>query len=219
MLVAAISQQEDEETIIPPYEGNLFLQLKDLRNQLAREENVPAYIIFSDATLQELATYLPGAMEDLKQISGFGEVKIQRYGTLFLEKVVAYRQEYELESRMTEKKTKRIRKPKKEKTTDTKLESLQLFQQGKSVGEIAHLRQLTATTIETHLAHFVLEGTLKVQQLVSDEKISWIAGAVQKHGDAALSPIKNELGESVSYGEIRMVVSHLRRKKTMKGSS
>ena len=215
MLVGAIAQQKEEEIITPPYEGNLFLQLKELRNQLAREENVPAYIIFSDATLQELATYLPGEMEELKQISGFGEVKIQRYGASFLEKVVAYKKEHGLTSRIAEKRSKSVRKPKKEKTTDTKLESLHLYQKGKSVEEIAQIRQLSPTTIENHLAHFVLDGTLKIQQMVADEKISWIAQAVQKHGDLALSPIKNELGEKVSYGEIRMVVSHLRRKKSM----
>lgn len=218
MLVAAISQQEEEKTAAPSYEQGLFQQLKELRNQLAREENVPAYIIFSDATLQELAAYLPGEMEELQQISGFGEVKIQRYGATFLEKVVDYMQEYGLASRMSEKRSKRVRKPKKEKTTETKLESLHLYQKGKSVAEIAQIRQLSPNTIETHLSHFVLDGTLKIQQLVTDEKISWITEAVQKHGDIALSPIKNELGEKVSYGEIRMVVSHLRRKKSIEAS-
>ena len=215
MLVAAISHHEEEKVVTPSYEQDLFQRLKDLRNQLARQENVPAYIIFSDVTLQELATYLPGEMEELKQISGFGEVKIQRYGAPFLEKVVAYKQEHGLASRITEKRSKRVRKPKKEKTTDTKLESLHLYQKGKSVEEIAQIRQLSPTTIENHLAHFILDGTLTIQQMVADEKISWIAQAVQKHGDLALSPIKNELGEKVSYGEIRMVVSHLRRKKSM----
>jgi ATP-dependent DNA helicase RecQ len=188
------------------------LQLKELRNQLAREENVPAYIIFSDATLQELATYLPGEVEELKQSSGFGEVKIQRYGAPFLEKVVAYKREYGLTSKIAQKRPKRVKKPKKEITTNPKLESLHLFQKGKSVEEIVQIRQLSSNTIENHLAHFILEGTLKIHKMVSDEKISWITQAIQKHGDIALSPIKNELGEKVSYGEIRMVISHLKRK-------
>ena len=212
MLVAAISHQQQEETFTPAYEANLFLQLKDLRNQLAREENVPAYIIFSDATLQELATYLPGSLDELKMISGFGEVKIQRYGKQFLEKVVAYKQTHGLDSKISQKRLKRIRKPKREVTTDTKLESLNLYKKGNSVQEIARLRQLSSNTIEGHLAHFITDGTLKVQQFVSDEKMKMIEKAIETHGDIALSPIKNELGEKVSYGEIRMVISHLKRK-------
>jgi uncharacterized protein YpbB len=87
-----------------------------------------------------------------------------------------------------------------------------LYKQGKSVTEIARHRQLSSNTIENHLAHFIAEGTLKVQQFVSEEKLKLIEKAVETHGDIALSPIKNELGEKVSYGEIRMVISHLKRK-------
>ncbi len=214
MLVEAITQQKEEEVSAPPYEKELFDQLKELRNQLAREENVPAYIIFSDATLQELATYLPTSLDELKQISGFGAVKIQRYGEQFLQKVNEYKQENGLESKMDKKRPKRVRKPRKEVTTNTKLESLDLYKKGNSVPEIAKIRNLSPNTIEGHLAHFISEGTLTIDQFVSDEKIALISKAIEKHGDVGLSPIKNDLGDEVSYGEIRMVLSHLRREKT-----
>jgi len=214
MLVEAITQQKEEAVAAPPYEKDLFIQLKELRNQLAREENVPAYIIFSDATLQELATYLPGTLDELKQISGFGAVKIQRYGEEFLQKVTEYKQENGLESKMDQKRPKRVRKPRKEVTTNTKLESLNLYKKGNSVPEIAKIRNLSPNTIEGHLAHFISESTLTIEQFVSDEKIALISKAIEKHGDVGLSPIKNELGDEVSYGEIRMVLSHLRREKT-----
>jgi ATP-dependent DNA helicase RecQ len=65
------------------YEVALYKQLKELRRQLAEEENVPAYIILSDASLVELATYLPQNLEELAKISGFGYVKLERYGRKF----------------------------------------------------------------------------------------------------------------------------------------
>ncbi len=65
------------------YEVALYNQLKDLRRELATEENVPAYIILSDATLVELSTYLPHTMDELSGISGFGYVKLERYGKKF----------------------------------------------------------------------------------------------------------------------------------------
>jgi len=214
MLIEAITQQKEEAVAAPPYEKDLFIQLKELRNHFAMKENVPAYIIFSDATLQELATYLPGSLDELKQISGFGAVKIQRYGEEFLQKVNEYKQANGLDSKMDQKRPKRVRKPRKEVTTNTKLESLNLYKKGNSVQEIAKIRELSPNTIEGHLAHFITDGTLTIDQFVSDEKIALISKAIEKHRDVGLSPIKNELGEEVSYGEIRMVLSHLRREKT-----
>ena len=77
--------------------------MKSLRAEMARKENVPAYIIFSDATLLELATYLPLSLEEMRRISGFGEVKIARYGETFLASILDYCKERNLESRMSEK--------------------------------------------------------------------------------------------------------------------
>ncbi|MDB5478479.1 MAG: ATP-dependent helicase RecQ, partial [Alphaproteobacteria bacterium] len=74
----------------------LFEQLKQLRRSIAMEQNVPPYVIFSDATLAELATYVPQTMDDLRRISGFGEVKLQRYGAAFLAAVKHYAAENNL---------------------------------------------------------------------------------------------------------------------------
>jgi ATP-dependent DNA helicase RecQ len=59
------------------YEKELFDSLKHLRNKIAHEENLPAYIIFSDSTLMDLATYLPLSVDDLSKVSGFGAYKIE----------------------------------------------------------------------------------------------------------------------------------------------
>jgi len=93
-----------------PYEQGLFNELKIIRNNLARQENVPAYIIFSDATLLELATYLPQSEEDIRKISGFGEVKLAKYGKQFLDVVVSYCRNHNLTSKISEKIPKRERR-------------------------------------------------------------------------------------------------------------
>lgn len=59
--------------------------LKELRTRLAKQEKVPAYVIFSNATLEEMAQKLPRTMEELLGISGVGSVKAQRYGETFLD--------------------------------------------------------------------------------------------------------------------------------------
>ena len=69
----------------------------------AREANVPAYLVFSDATLLELATYLPQNSQELSMISGFGQVKLKLYGEIFLKAVVDFCEAHQLKSRMENK--------------------------------------------------------------------------------------------------------------------
>lgn len=196
------------------YEEELLNSLKGLRTELAQKENVPAYIIFSDATLFELAKYLPLSLEDMRRISGFGEVKIARYGNLFLKNIIKYCKERDLKSKMLEKTY--VRRPRqfaqKEKINETKSESLRMFREGKTVAEIARNRDLAISTIENHLTFFITAGEVKVTDLVSKEKISRILEAIRKHGNIALKPLKDELGDNYSYGEIRVVIEDMKRK-------
>ena len=90
-----------------PHEEELFAKLKVVRTELAQKENVPAYLIFSDATLLELAAYLPLKLDDVRKISGFGDIKLAKYGKIFLEAVVDYCAERKLVSKIQEKVPKR----------------------------------------------------------------------------------------------------------------
>jgi ATP-dependent DNA helicase RecQ len=65
--------------------SEIFEQLRTLRAEIAKEENKPAYIIFGDKTLKEMAKLLPKTKEQMLQVSGVGEVKFERYGEQFLE--------------------------------------------------------------------------------------------------------------------------------------
>lgn len=89
------------------YESDLFVKLKAVRTDLAQRENVPAYIIFSDATLLELSAYLPQTIEEIRKISGFGEIKLAKYGQIFLEAVKEYCASNNLKSKIHEKVSKR----------------------------------------------------------------------------------------------------------------
>lgn len=212
MLVKTVTRKEFERKE-QPHEVELLSLLKILRNRLAEQAQVPAYIIFSDTTLIELATFLPQNFSELKKISGFGEIKLQRYGKVFLDMVLVYCKKNNLQSRILNKTPKRQRKAgssRSSEKSDTKMESLELFKSGKSVAEIAAIRNLTASTIENHLAFFIELGKIKVIELVTREKIQQIEKAIQLHGDLSLNVLKNELGENISYGEIRSVIGYLK---------
>lgn len=76
-------------TSLPAIEDNetqqLYDQLKAARAMLAKQQNVPAYVIFHDKTLRELAMKKPSSLEDMLEIGGIGESKLQRYGQPFLD--------------------------------------------------------------------------------------------------------------------------------------
>src|SRR5690606_16392173 len=154
--------RSESKTVTMPYEAGLFMDLKALRSRLAAQENVPPYLIFSDSTLLELATYLPQEKQEIQRISGFGEIKTEKYAGEFLPVRGAYCRQYGLPSRINNKKPKRQRQEPREKTTDTKLMSLRLYKQGMPVQEIAEKRNLSPQTIEGHLTHFILEGSIDV---------------------------------------------------------
>jgi ATP-dependent DNA helicase RecQ len=81
-----------QEETYEPDEG-LLSDLKAVRNDLAREKNVPAYVVFSNATLRDMAARLPHTLSEFREVSGVGETKAARYGTIFLEAITAFEQE------------------------------------------------------------------------------------------------------------------------------
>jgi ATP-dependent DNA helicase RecQ len=63
----------------------VFQALREWRKEIAREHGVPAYTVFHDSTLLEIARVLPGSLDDLRGITGIGATKLERYGTPLLE--------------------------------------------------------------------------------------------------------------------------------------
>lgn len=70
-----------------PVTSNIFEDLRRLRLDLAREANVPPYVIFHDSTLDAMAESRPSTLADMQMISGVGESKLQKYGLVFLEEI------------------------------------------------------------------------------------------------------------------------------------
>lgn len=192
------------------YEIELLQQLKDLRRQLAFSENVPAYIVLSDATLTELATYLPHTREEFSKISGFGQMKLEKYGKQFRNVVAAYCLKWGLTSRIDSKQASPKRSARRpERDSETKQETFKLFALGHSVEKIAELRKLSVSTIEGHLAFYIQQGKISVDQLLDTEKIRAIQSAVASLGGNALSPIKASLSDEYSFSEIRYVIAYM----------
>src|SRR5205085_10350513 len=92
------------------YEQPLFEELRQLRAVFAKSENLPPYIVFSGATLVEMATWLPQTEEDMRRVMGVGDLKWQKYGRDFLNEIRKYCDKRGLKTRTGLKQSSRARK-------------------------------------------------------------------------------------------------------------
>jgi ATP-dependent DNA helicase RecQ len=187
----------------------LMQELRVVRRALAIAENVPAFVVLSDASLTDLATYLPLTFNDLLNISGFGETKIKKYGSAFIAAIGKYCREQNLESKIHLKAPKLIKRDNFDRDNSTKQITLKLFSEGHSVDQIAEKRKLSHSTIEGHLAFYIRLGKLSILQVMDENKMLHIQTVVETVGQKTLTPIKLALGDKYSFSEIRYVIAHI----------
>ena len=185
----------------------LYKRLKDWRDELAEERNVPVYIILPSKSLLEIIERLPATPGQLEKVKGIGKQKLKEFGTQILAIIHAYYEEKNLNKPAITEDI--IEEPKIKQ--DTKKVSLDMFLAGLTIEEISTQRNLTSGTIEGHLSHFIPTGEIEIYQLVKKEKVETITDFLQNNKPLSLTEIKNGLGDGFSYGEIRIVLKHLER--------
>ena len=144
--------------------GTLFEKLRELRAELAREANVPAYIVFSDASLKDMEDQEPQTPQDFLDIHGVGQAKMEKYGVDFIKLIKEH-----------------LHKPKSSSTAKTIQETKQLIESGLSLEEIAEERSLTISTIYNHLMKLHEEGMeIDFYQFIQPAEIEQIKSASSK---------------------------------------
>lgn len=92
---------EDDEDDVKQGSGaldmNLLQLLKDLRKKIAKQKNVPPFVVFQDPSLEEMCTHYPITTEEIKQISGVGSGKAMKFGTPFIELIKKYVEDNDIE--------------------------------------------------------------------------------------------------------------------------
>ena len=194
---------------------DLFEILRTWRKRKAAEEGIDHYQVLHQKTLVEIAIRLPDSISALKKIHGIGKRLAQRYGEELVQMVADYRRENRIEhvpipdppaNNPPEK-----RKEKPEVKKDTKKISFELLEQGLSVSAIAAERGLTLSTIENHLASFVSSGEIPIYRVVPDDIRRIIERKIVDMPGKSLKELKTALGDSCSYGAIKLVLAHLER--------
>jgi ATP-dependent DNA helicase recQ len=83
-LSSIVTTAMTQKSAVTSYDKDLFARLRFLRKQIADKENIPPYIVFNDATLQEMAQYQPVSNIEMLQINGVGSIKLERFGQPFM---------------------------------------------------------------------------------------------------------------------------------------
>lgn len=190
----------------------LFQKLRSWRSDVAADAGLPAYRIVSTKCLIECSNALPTTADTLSGINGIGKQKLNQFGDEILEII----EEYCLEKGISEtdklaelsKAPTSIKKAKKNKP-DTKSISLQLFQEGHSVKEIAEKRDLAESTIEGHLCHYVGEGDIDVKLLVNEEDLETLTPYFMKDPFIALKELPEGTIDTYGYQLLRFVRAHV----------
>ena len=85
-----VERKLSKKQVMANIDTSLFTRLKQLRLVLANKQNVPAYIVFNDATLVDMCAKLPRTMSEFLEVSGVGNAKAQQYGEIFLDTIKHY---------------------------------------------------------------------------------------------------------------------------------
>ncbi|NAO99801.1 DNA helicase RecQ [Halomonas sp. MG34] len=200
MFTAPIPQSEETD-----YHEDLFTALRARRKELADEKNVPPYVLFSDATLKELSRYFPVTKEDMLTIKGIGEKKYEQYGETFLQVIQEWRQgNQDVTERVRISDTPRAKPRKESEEGPSHLVSYKLFQSGKSIKDIAAMRDLSKQTVESHLFKAYKDGhPLLWQIFFNEEEEARVLAVHQQLEEPKLKEIKETLGDSFDYTKIK----------------
>lgn len=177
--------------------------LREWRRAMAKETNVPAYIVLHDSSLEEICRRQPKFFAELLEIPGIGERKAEVYGQEILNALEKFRQG--------------TRASGSERAVKPGDETLRLLSEGRTLEEVAQIRGRQTSTIVSAVANLLETGQVEFQSAwVTREKLSVIEAACGKVGMERLKALKDILPPEISYDEIKLVVGKMRREEMVR---
>lgn len=188
---AAAKKQQKELTLDPDQE--LLESLKVYRKDIALQNKVPAYVIFHDSTLTDIAAKKPKSAFELLEIQGMGKVKLERFG----EAILAIVSEHASAAIMSK--------------LSTTQQTLALYEKGLSLDEISAQRKLSPNTILGHLCKLYEENhPVDLNKYVTEYEVNQIRAVHKKlHKTNELKPIFEALNGAIDYQKIAVALTIL----------
>lgn len=172
-------------------QDELMHKLKEWRSELARQKQVPAYVIFSDKVFENIVAEKPMTHNDLLNIEGIGKVKSEQYGNDLLAMIQGYMANQDHVKNLK---------------GQTYVETLQLLKTGMSPAQIAAKRDISETTVYSHLAYLYTKGEkIDIFSYISHDDVKIVETAWLKSGkQMALAAIAESLETPVAFHTMRL---------------
>jgi ATP-dependent DNA helicase RecQ len=184
----------------PRGDSDLVEFFKEWRRRTAQRTAVPAYVVLSDAALEDLCRKQPTNLRELLGVSGIGERKAELYGSEIFAAFEAFRNGARAAARQVS-------------GLSPAEETIRLLAEGKSFEEIAQIRGRQVATVVNMVADLIEKGRLEYRiDWVGEENHQYIEEAVKRLGSQWLKPLHEALSGRATYDQIRLVVAYVRYK-------
>ena len=209
------AKKERSSPFVDSWEGvdrELFERLRELRSEHAARQQVPAYIVFSDAVLREMARLRPSTPSGFRQVRGVGEKKNEDFGEEFLGCITSYCQQHgvSMDQAAADHEPEPLRSEKSGPSVSATL-AFPYFDQGKNIAEVAQALKRATSTTAGYLTEYLRHKRITdPSPWVDAATVERVLNAANETGVERLKPIHDALGGEVDYERIRIVVECLR---------
>ena len=196
----------------------LFDHLRGVRHELAEERGVPAFVIFSDRTLRDMARIRPIDVLTMKRVHGIGDAKVAKFGRRIVGEIQAFCREHGVEAAEAVEvfderdafadsaPTKRVAK----KVSLAKQAALDMFARGDSIEEVMVAVSRSRGVVLGYLCDFIETSRPEsIERWIDAATYRAVADAASQIGDVRLRPIYMHLEEEVPYDDIRLALAYL----------
>ena len=203
---------ESAQPLDDQWEGvdrELFEELRGMRNRLAIQKQVPPYIIFSDATLRDLARQRPSTVAGLARVHGIGAQKQKEFGAVVLHTIKEWCQPHNLPMNVevTSAAVVRVSSGRSSRPSESTLEEyFDLFEQGLSIEDVANQLDRSVDTVCKYLGEYVkTHRILEIGPWIPPDVQQKVRNAIGQVGCERLKPVFEHLESTIDYAQIRIV--------------
>jgi ATP-dependent DNA helicase RecQ len=195
---------EKEVVSIKSYDPVLFDQLRALRKKLAKEKNLPPYVIFQDPSLEEMATVYPTNKDELTHINGVGAGKVAKFGKPFLDLITKYVEENEIVTASDVIVKSSVNKSK------IKIFIIQQIDRKIELEEVAQSKNISISEVIQEIEHICYSGTklnldYYIDQIIDPQRQEEIFDYFMNAENDSIKVALDELGTDFSEEELRLM--------------
>ena len=197
-------EEKEEVQHAAGHDEALFTQLKELRKQVAKQKNLPPYVLFQDPSLKEMATTYPTSLHDLTHVSGVGQGKAQKFGAPFVAAIKKYVEDNDIETAEDVVVKSAVNRSK------IKIYIIQQIDKKMMLEDVASSKGITMPELMEEIEHICYSGTrlnivYYLEEMVEPEVQDEIYDYFMSASTDNIAVAMKELGDDFTEEELRLV--------------